>query len=158
MSTYLPSVIKQFEAYKRLGDKTFVQLSDEQLLWKSNGESNSIATIVKHMGGNMLSRWTEFLTTDGEKNWRDREGEFENDTNSREVMLAQWEAGWACLFAALQSLNEADLEETVYIRNQGHTVTEAINRQLTHYASHVGQIMYIGKMLRGSSWQSLSIS
>ncbi len=158
MNTYLPSIVKQFESYKLLGDKTFAQLSDEQLFWKANLESNSIANIVKHMWGNMLSRWTDFLTTDGEKDWRDREGEFENDIGNREDMLAQWEAGWACLLAALHPLTEADLEKTIYIRNQGHTVTEAINRQLTHYASHVGQIMFIGKMLHGSSWESLSIA
>ncbi len=158
MSTYLSSIIKQFEYYKILGDKTFTQLSDEQLFWKANGESNSIANIVKHLWGNMRSRWTDFLTADGEKGWRDREGEFDNDIFNREDMLARWEAGWACLFAALRPLTEDDLEKTIYIRNQGHTVTEAINRQLAHYASHVGQIVFIGKMLRGGSWESLSIA
>ena len=156
-STYLPSVVKQFEYYKMLGDKTFDQLSDEQLFWKANGESNSIANIVKHLWGNMRSRWTNFLTTDGEKDWRDREGEFDNDTKSREEVLAKWNEGWACLFEALHSLTAADLEKTTYIRNQGHTVAEAINRQLAHYASHVGQIIFIGKMLRSDSWASLSI-
>lgn len=156
-STYLPSIVKQFEYYKMLGDKTFAQLSDEQLFWKVNAESNSIANIVKHLWGNMLSRWTDFLTTDGEKDWRNREGEFTSDIETREEMLTNWEAGWACLFGALQPLTEQDLEKTIHIRNQGHTVTEAINRQLAHYASHVGQIMFIGKMLRGGSWESLSI-
>ena len=156
-STYLPSIVKQFEYYKMLGDKTFAQLSDEQLFWKANGESNSIANIVKHLWGNMLSRWTDFLTTDGEKDWRDREGEFDNDATNREEVVTRWEAGWACLFEALRPLTEEDLEKIIYIRNQGHTVTEAINRQLAHYASHVGQIMFIGKMLRGGSWVSLSI-
>ncbi|WP_373514062.1 DUF1572 family protein [Persicitalea sp.] len=158
MSTYLSSSIKQFEYYKMLSDKTFAQLSDEQLFWKANDESNSIANIVKHLWGNMLSRWTNFLTTDGEKDWRDREGEFNSDTLNRDNMLAQWEAGWACLFAALCPLTETDLERTIYIRNQGHTVTEAINRQTAHYASHVGQIVFVGKMLRGGSWESLSIT
>lgn len=158
MNTYLPSITKQFESYKQLGDKTFAQLSDEQLFWKANEQSNSIANIVKHMEGNMLSRWTDFLTTDGEKDWRDRDGEFERSSANRGEMLAQWEAGWTCLFAALFPLTEADLEKTIYIRNQSHTVTEAINRQLAHYASHVGQIMFIGKMLRGSLWASLSIA
>ncbi len=157
-STYLPSIVKQFEYYKMLGDKTFAQLSDEQLFWKANGESNSIANIVKHLWGNMLSRWTDFLTTDGEKDWRDRESEFDNDIQEREDMLAKWEAGWACLFDTLRPLTEQDLEKTIYIRNQGHSVTEAINRQLAHYASHTGQLVFIGKMLRGGSWESLSIA
>jgi len=156
-STYLPSIVRQFEYYKMLGDKTFAQLSEEQLGWKASDESNSIANIVKHLWGNMLSRWTDFLTTDGEKDWRDREGEFNNDGTDREEILAQWEMGWACLLDALRPLTEEDLEKTIYIRNQGHTVTEAINRQLAHYASHVGQIMFIGKRLRGGSWVPLSI-
>ena len=156
-STYLPSIIKQFEYYKLLGDKTLVQLSDEQLFWKPNDESNSVANIIKHLWGNMLSRWTDFLSSDGEKDWRDREGEFDNDMATREEMLDKWEAGWTCLFEALRPLTEAELEKTIYIRNQGHTVTEAINRQLAHYASHIGQIIFIGKMLRGGSWDTLSI-
>ncbi|GHB71776.1 DUF1572 family protein [Persicitalea jodogahamensis] len=156
-SNYLPEVIQRFEYYKSLGDKTFEQLSDEQLFWKANVESNSIANIVRHLWGNMLSRWTDFLTTDGEKEWRDREGEFADANANRAEMLRQWDAGWNCLFDALRSLTEQDLDKTIYIRNQGHTVTEAISRQLAHYASHVGQIIFIGKMLRGSSWKSLSI-
>lgn len=156
-STYLPSIIKQFEYYKMLGDKTFDQLSDAQVAWKANEESNSIANIVRHLWGNMLSRWTDLLTSDGEKDWRDREGEFTVDNASREETLGQWNEGWACLFDALRPLTEADLEKVIYIRNQGHTVTEAINRQLAHYASHVGQIVFIGKLLRGSAWESLSI-
>ncbi|MPR32896.1 DUF1572 domain-containing protein [Salmonirosea aquatica] len=156
-STYLTSVIKQFEYYKMLGDKSFDQLSDDQLFWKANEDSNSIAAIVKHLWGNMLSRWTDFLTSDGEKEWRDREGEFDDDITNREDMMTKWNEGWNCLFAALRPLTEAELENTVYIRNQGHTVTEAINRQLAHYAYHVGQIVFIGKMLRDNAWKSLSI-
>ncbi|MEO6285523.1 MAG: DUF1572 domain-containing protein [Dyadobacter sp.] len=154
---YLQSVRKQFEYYKMLGDKTIAQVTDEQLFWNYNEESNSIATIVKHLWGNMLSRWTDFLTTDGEKEWRDREGEFENDISDRAELLAKWNEGWNCLFAALDSLNESNFNQLVYIRNQGHTVTEAINRQLAHYPYHVGQIVFIGKMVLNDQWTSLSI-
>jgi hypothetical protein len=158
MSTsHLSSAQKQFEYYKLLGEKTFAQLTDEQLFWQYNPESNSIAMIVKHLWGNMLSRWTDFLTTDGEKESRNREAEFENDTTTREEMIRQWDAGWKCLFDALDALTEADLEKTVYIRNMGHTVMEAINRQLAHYPYHVGQIVFIGKMCCDARWTSLSI-
>lgn len=154
---FLQSATKQFEYYKSLGDKTFAQLEDDQLFWQYNDESNSIAIIVKHLWGNMLSRWTDFLTSDGEKEWRNRDAEFENDITTREELLDKWEAGWRCLFAALGSLTEEDLSALIYIRNQGHTVTEAINRQLAHYPYHIGQIVFIGKMLRNGNWQSLSI-
>lgn len=154
---YLSSVRKQFEYYKLLGDKTFAQLPDEALTWQYNAESNSIATIVKHLWGNMLSRWTDFLTTDGEKDWRQREAEFDNDLRTRAELLAHWEAGWACLFAALDAITPADYDTVVYIRNQGHSLTEAINRQLAHYPYHVGQIVFIGKMALDAGWQSLSI-
>ena len=156
-STYLSSIVKQFEYYKMLGDRTFDQLSDDHLFWKAHEESNSMAAIVKHLWGNMLSRWTDFLTSDGEKDLRDREGEFADTIPTREEMLLKWNEGWARLFDTLRALTEADLEKIIYIRNQGHTVTEAINRQLAHYAYHVGQIVFMGKMLRGSAWESLSI-
>lgn len=154
---YLTSVEKQFTYYKLLGEKTIAQLTDEQLFWQYNSESNSIAVIVKHMSGNMLSRWTDFLTSDGEKEWRSREGEFENTINTREELLARWNEGWECLFSALRLLTPEDLQREVFIRNQGHTVTEAINRQLAHYPYHVGQIVFIGKMARDADWTSLSI-
>jgi hypothetical protein len=154
---YLTSVRKQFEYYKQLGEKTFAQLPDEALFWQYNAESNSIATIVKHLWGNMLSRWTDFLTTDGEKEWRQREAEFENDIQSREELLAKWEQGWQCLFAALDTVTPDNCHQTVYIRNQGHSITEAINRQLAHYPYHIGQIVFIGKIVRNEEWQSLSI-
>lgn len=154
---YLTSARKQFAYYQLLGEQTFAQLPDEALFWQYNAESNSIATIVKHLCGNMLSRWTDFLTTDGEKAWRNREAEFDNDIASRAELLATWQQGWQCLFAALDSLNESNWHQLVYIRNQGHTVTEAINRQLAHYPYHVGQIVFIGKMVRAGQWQSLSI-
>ncbi|MGN6647223.1 MAG: DUF1572 domain-containing protein [Cytophaga sp.] len=154
---YLESARKQFEYYKLLGDKTFAQLSDEQLYWQYNADSNSVAIIVKHLWGNMLSRWTDFLTTDGEKEWRNRDAEFETENKSRAALLAKWNEGWNCLFNALNQLSEEDLEKIIYIRNQGHTVMEAINRQLAHYPYHVGQIVFLGKMLCGEKWQSLSI-
>jgi hypothetical protein len=156
-SDFLASVKKQFKYYKMLGDKTFAQLEDDKLFWQYNEESNSIATIVKHLWGNMLSRWTDFLTSDGEKEWRNRDAEFENDINNREELMAKWNEGWICLFNALNALTEADLEKIIFIRNQGHTVTEAINRQLAHYPYHVGQIVFLGKMLAQNSWTSLSI-
>ncbi|MDB5135095.1 MAG: hypothetical protein JWP37_1698 [Mucilaginibacter sp.] len=154
---YLQSVIKQFEYYKLLGEKAMDQLPEEKLFWQYNNESNSIAVIVKHLWGNMLSRWTDLLTTDGEKEWRNRDAEFENDIQSKEDLLLKWDEGWQCLLNALKELTEEDLEKIVYIRNQGHTVLEAINRQLAHYPYHIGQIIYIAKMVSDSNWKSLSI-
>lgn len=156
-TNYLESTIKQFEYYKMLGDKTFAQLNEEQLFWQFNEESNSIAMIVKHLCGNMLSRFTDFLTSDGEKEWRNRDAEFENDIVDKTDLLAKWDEGWQCLFNAINTLTEQDLSKEIYIRNQGHTVTEAINRQLAHYPYHVGQIVFLGKMLCNQNWQSLSI-
>lgn len=154
---YIASARKQFAYYKLLGEKTFAQLTDEELFHQHNADTNSVATIVKHLWGNMRSRWTDFLTSDGEKTWRDREAEFDNDVRTREAMLALWEEGWACLFAALDGLTDDDLGRIIHIRNEGHTVLEAINRQLAHYPYHVGQIVHIGKLLRGTDWKSLSI-
>ncbi len=154
---YMESVIRQFEYYKMLGEKTFVQLTDEQLFWRNGDETNSVAIIIKHMWGNMMSRWTDFLTTDGEKDWRHRDAEFELEVQDRAELMKKWEEGWACLFDALRPLSDNDLQTIVYIRNQGHTILEAINRQLGHYPYHVGQIVCIGKMLTGNAWQSLSI-
>lgn len=156
-NNYLKSAVKQFEYYKLLAEKTFAQMSDEQLFWQFNAESNSVAMIVKHLSGNMLSRWTDFLTTDGEKEWRKRDDEFVNDVTTRTEMLQRWKEGWDCLFNALSSLTESDLSTTIYIRNMGHTVTDAINRQLAHYPYHIGQIVYIGKMALDANWHSLSI-
>ncbi|MCF8246155.1 MAG: DUF1572 domain-containing protein [Saprospiraceae bacterium] len=154
---YLTSIRKQFEYYKLLGEMTFAQLTDEQLFWQYNAESNSIATIVKHLWGNMLSRWTDFLTTDGEKEWRNREAEFDNDPQNRDDLLAKWNVGWACLFNALAQVNQDNLNDIIYIRNEGHTIMEAINRQLAHYPYHVGQIVFIGKLMKDAEWASLSI-
>jgi hypothetical protein len=157
MNDYLESVKKQFEYYKMLGEKTFDQLTDEQLFWKYKEESNSIATIVKHLWGNMLSRWTDFLTTDGEKGWRDREVEFDNDIKDRDELIRKWNEGWICLFKAINSITEENFNTIIYIRNLGHTISEAINRQLAHYSYHIGQIVFIGKMIKDNKWTSLSI-
>jgi len=158
MSTsYLKSIHKQFQYYQMLGQKTIDQLSDEQLFWQYNEESNSVAIIVKHIWGNMLSRWTDFRTSDGEKEWRNREGEFILDFDTRAALQQKWDEGWKCLFAALKPLQADDLEQIIYIRNQGHTIVEAINRQLAHYSYHVGQIVFLGKMIKNEDWQSLSI-
>jgi hypothetical protein len=153
---YLDSAKNQFEQYKLLGEKAFAQVPDEKLFWQFNEESNSIATIVKHLSGNMLSRWTDFLTTDGEKEWRNRDSEFENDIRTREDLLIRWNKGWQCLFNALNVLKNDDLQREIYIRKEKHTVLEAINRQLTHYPYHIGQIVFIGKMI-SDHWTSLSI-
>lgn len=157
MNSYLTSILKQFEYYKSLGDKTFNQLSQKELFWQFNSESNSISIIAKHMVGNMLSRWTNFFTEDGEKEWRHRDTEFEDTYHNKEQLLDAWDKGWDCLFEAIRPLKDEDLEHIIYIRNQGHTVTEAINRQLAHYAYHVGQIVFLGKMIKGNEWRSLSI-
>jgi len=157
MNSYLLSVIKQFEYYKSLGDKTFNQVTFEDLQNEIAYDANSICIIVKHLVGNMLSRWTNFLTEDGEKEWRHREREFEDTYNTKEELIDHWNKGWNCLFDAIRSLNKDDLEQTIYIRNEGHTVTEALNRQLAHYAYHVGQIVFLGKVLKGKEWVSLSI-
>ena len=156
-SSFLISTKKQFEYYKSLGDKTFNQLTFEELQKEFLDNSNSISIIVKHIAGNMLSRWTNFLTEDGEKEWRQRDSEFEDTYKSKEDLIADWNKGWDCLFNALNELTETDLERIIYIRNQGHTVTEAINRQLSHYPYHVGQIVFLGKLIKGKKWQSLSI-
>ena len=156
-SNYLSSVRKQFAYYRLLGDKTFEQLEDVQLFELPASNSNSIAIIVNHLWGNMMSRWTDFLSSDGEKSWRDRDTEFEDIIVDKETMLERWNEGWDCLFTALDSIDEENFSTTVYIRNQGHTITEAINRQLAHYAYHVGQIVFIGRMYSRQNWNSLSI-
>ena len=157
MKSYLPSVIKQFKYYKALGDKTLEQLSFKELSYCISESDNSIAIIVKHLSGNMLSRWTNFLTEDGEKTWRHRDQEFIDTFANKTEIEAAWNNGWDCLFTALHSVTQDTLESIVYIRNDGHTVIEAINRQLMHYAYHVGQIVLLGKHIKGKKWQLLSI-
>jgi hypothetical protein len=156
-TSFLETTKKVFAQYKQLGEKTFEQLPPEKLFFQYNNESNSIAIIVKHLHGNMLSRWTDFLASDGEKEWRQRDAEFENDPVSKEELLRLWNEGWACLLSALEGLKTEDLTRTVYIRNEAHTAESAILRQLAHYSYHVGQIVYIGKMIADSNWKSLSI-
>jgi hypothetical protein len=155
-SNFLKSALREFNHYKSLGEKAIAQMPEDRLFWAYNEETNSVAVIVKHLWGNMMSRWTDFLMTDGEKQWRQRDAEFENDLNSRKELMSKWDEGWACVFKALASLSDSDLDRTVYIRGEAHTVLEAINRQVAHYASHVGQIIWIAKIF-ASDWQTLSI-
>ena len=155
--TFLKSVLKEFRDYKNLGDKTFVQLKENDFHFQPNSECNSIAVIIQHMHGNMLSRWTNFLTEDGEKEWRHRDDEFEIPSLNKEKLLQLWEEGWKLVLNTIGSLKEDDLIKTIYIRSKPLNVIQAINRQLTHYASHIGQIILLGKIIKGSDWQTLSI-
>jgi hypothetical protein len=154
--TYLENISKEFNYYKTLGENAIAQIPDNKLFWQFNSESNSVGIIVKHLSGNMLSRWTDFLKSDGEKEWRKRDSEFENDVNDRISLLEFWNNGWVCLFKTLNSLTSDDLDKIIYIRNQEHTVYEAINRQLAHYPYHIGQIVQLAKMT-SNNWISLSI-
>lgn len=154
---YLKSAIKRLTYYKILGDKTFAQLNDKDFHFVQSDESNSIAIIIQHMHGNMLSRWTDFLTSDGEKKWRKRDAEFEDQNFTKEQLIKIWEEGWKLFLDVLGSLSDADLEKTVYIRTEPLSVIDAINRQLAHYPYHVGQIIYIAKMLKNKDWQNLSV-
>ncbi len=154
---YLNSTRKLFAYYKKLGDDAMAQITEEKLFFQPNEDSNSIAIIVQHLAGNMLSRWTDFLTSDGEKEWRNRDAEFETVIKTKEELISFWNKGWQCLFDALEPLTENDLVTVIYIRNEGHTVMEAINRQLAHYPYHVGQLVFLAKMLADNEWKSLSI-
>ena len=155
--TSLQSVLKEFRDYKTLGDKTFAQLEEKDFHFQPNLECNSIATLIQHLHGNMLSRWTNFLTEDGEKEWRKRDDEFEVHSFSKEKLIQLWEEGWKLVFDTIGSLKEDDLNKTIYIRSKPHSVIAAINRQLTHYAGHVGQIILLGKIIKAADWQTLSI-
>lgn len=161
--SFLVSAKKQFLYYKTLGEKAINQLEAEQLFFAANEDTNSINIIVKHLHGNMLSRWADFLTTDGEKETRNRDGEFEDTSTTLSVterkneLLQRWNEGWTCLFNAIDSLSREQLSQIIYIRNEGQTVVEAINRQLCHYSYHVGQIVFYAKMLKKTEWESLSI-
>ena len=157
-NNYIESVKKQFLYYKTIGGKAIEQLEPEQLFISVNEDTNSIAMIIQHVSGNMLSRWTDFLTSDGEKDWRNRDNEFEETITNKEELMNLWNKGWDCFFGALNSLQPEQLETIIYIRNEGHTVIEAINRQLAHYPYHIGQIVFYAKMLKESEWTSLSIS
>jgi len=155
---YLASVIKRFQEHKILAEKTFAQLNNEEMHVQQNEASNSIAIIIQHMHGNMLSRWTNFLTEDGEKNWRKRDDEFENSTLSKEQLTQLWDEGWRVFFDTLNSLTPENLSHTITIRSQPLNVIDAINRQLAHYSYHVGQIVFIGKWLKADDWKTLSIA
>lgn len=154
---YLKSAKRQFLYYKGVAEKAMTQIDDERLTWQHNDDSNSIATIVKHMSGNMISRWTDFFTSDGEKEWRNRDSEFEEPMKTREEIMRVWDKGWNCFLNTLEQIKPEDLSRTVYIRKEPHSVLEAINRQLAHYSYHIGQIVYVAKMTSSSEWKSLTI-
>src|SRR5436190_2705448 len=154
---FLDTAIRRLKYYKDLGEKAFDQLNDADFHFQPNEESNSIAIIIQHIHGNMMSRWTNFLTEDGEKEWRQRDEEFEIHLLNKQQLIDLWQKGWACFFNALESLSEDDLLKTVHIRNEPLSVIDAINRQLAHYPHHIGQILYIGKIIKNKDWKTLSI-
>ena len=156
-SSFLKSSLLQFRYYKELGEKTIEQVPEIKLSFQINNETNSINMIVKHLSGNMVSRWTDFLNSDGEKEFRNRDDEFNDTIESKKELIEIWEQGWNVLFDTLERLRFQDLEKISYIRNEGHTVIESINRQLCHYSYHIGQIVMIGKIICGEKWNSLSI-
>jgi Protein of unknown function (DUF1572) len=156
-TSYVEDSLDLFRYYKRLAERAMDQVSDEQLYATIDAETNSIALVVKHMAGNMRSRWTDFLTTDGEKPDRDRDGEFVDPPATRAALLRDWEDGWARVLAALEALSDADLGRTVTIRGEAHSVMQAINRQIAHYANHVGQIVMLAKHLAHDRWQTLTV-
>ena len=156
-SPVLAALLDEFRKTKRLGERAFEQLGDDDFFFKLNPQQNSVYAIVKHLSGNMLSRWTDFLTTDGEKPWRDREAEFVDEVVPRGRIMELWETGWTSVFAALEPLDDSDLAKTVYIRREPHTVVQAAVRQVAHYAYHVGQILLIAKHLRGERWNYLTV-
>jgi hypothetical protein len=155
---YLESIRQQFAFYRKLGDRTVAQMDEKELFWQYRENSNSIAILIQHISGNLISRFTDFLSTDGEKESRDRDAEFEIALKTREDLIAIWESCWECTSATLDSLQPEDLEKIIYIRNEGHTVIEALNRALAHTAYHVGQIVHTGVMLRGDEWKTLSVA
>jgi hypothetical protein len=156
-SIFLQSAIKRLSYYKELGEKTFEQVPGPAFHYQPNEQSNSLAIIIQHLAGNMLSRWTGFLDSDGEKDWRNRDQEFEDRHLSKEDLLAYWQEGWDCCLGALRSLTEEDLERSIHIRGEELPVVDAINRQLAHYPYHVGQLIYLGKIISGENWKNLSI-
>lgn len=156
-SSFLQSVIKRLGYYKELGDKALAQLSDADLHFQPNEESNSIAIIIQHTAGNMLSRWTDFLTSDGEKEWRNRDTEFEEQRLTTQQLLDLWQKGWDCCLGTLHALAAEDLLKTIHIRGEGLLVVDAINRQLAHYPYHVGQIIYLARLIKNKEWKNLSI-
>ena len=156
-TSYVKDSTEVFHVYKRLGDRAMQQAPDEGLFASLDAESNSIATIVKHLSGNMRSRWTDFLTSDGEKPDRNRDAEFEAPPKTRAELLAMWESGWKALFDALAGVADADLTRSITIRGEAHSVMQAINRNATHTAYHVGQIVFLAKHFAGSQWTALTV-
>jgi len=156
-TSYVADSLTLFRYYKGLVERALAQLSDEQLLAVLDGQANSIAVIVKHLTGNMRSRFTDFLTSDGEKPGRDRDAEFENPPGSRAELMALWEDGWQCVFTAIEPITEEDLQRSITIRGEAHSVMQAINRQVAHYAYHCGQIVLLAKHFKSDQWQTLSI-
>ena len=154
---YLNEVRKRLAADRAQAEKALKQVSDDELNWQPNAESNSLAIIIQHVGGNLVSRWTDFLTTDGEKPDRDRDSEFEPHRASREQLMAVWDKGFGCWESTLAGLTEADLGKTVYIRAQAHTVIEAIERSVSHTAGHIGQMIYLAKCIRSAEWQTITM-
>lgn len=154
---YLQSVTQLLKDYKRTGEEAIRQIPEEKIFWQYNADSNSVAIIVKHLWGNMLSRWTDFLDSNGEKPWRERDEEFEPGILTMDELWSKWEEGWQVLFAALEPLTEEDLTRIVVIGHKEHSVVDAISRQLAHYAAHIGQIIYLAKMLTEKPWESLSV-
>ena len=154
---FLQTAIRRMKYYRDLGEKALDQLTEEQFHYSPNAAVNCVGIIIQHISGNMLSRWTNFLTEDGEKKWRARDEEFENHQYSRSALMALWHQGWDQFISTLESLKKEDLKKTVYIRKEALTVVDAIIRQLAHYPYHIGQIMTMGKMVRGEDWQNLSI-
>lgn len=153
----MKAVLERFRSVKDLGDKTISQLSEDDIHWNLNEASNSVAVIAKHLGGDMMSRWSDFLTSDGEKPYRNRDQEFEDDISSKRELITVWEKGWNTLFDTLSGLEDQDLLKRTNIRGESHTVLGAIERQMAHYAYHIGQIVYIGKQLKDENWKSPSI-
>ena len=156
-STYLASLVKRLEASRDLGTQTFAQLSEDDLHFRPEPGSNSIAVIIRHLHGNMRSRFTDFLTEDGEKSWRERDEEFSDTHTSKTDLLGLWEEGWSCVLKAVKDLSEPDLERTITIRGEPHAVVDALNRNLSHTSYHVGQIVYLGKVIRAGEWKNLSV-
>jgi len=156
-TSYLADSLSLFRYYKGLGERAMGQLTDEQLFLALDPGMNSIAVIAKHMTGNMRSRWTDFPDVDGEKPGRDREAEFTDPPASREALMRMWEEGWACVFGALEPLSESDMPRTTTIRGERHSIMQCINRQIAHYAYHVGQIVFFAKHLQHKDWKSLSV-
>lgn len=156
-TSYIEDSLRLFHCYKKLAENALNQVTDEQIYALLDEDANSIAIVMKHMAGNMKSRWTDFLSEDGEKPWRNRDREFEQPPATRQTLVLLWEEGWACVFGALKSLTDEDLDRTVTIRGEAHSIMQAINRQIAHYSYHCGQIVLLAKHFQHAQWKSLSV-